>query len=175
MREIKFRAWNGHKLITPAFELNNDGTQTHYSIDLGVPADLDQDLTKYTWMQHTGLKDKDSRDIYEGDIVEYFDWCYASERADGPGRGIIEHPFTPFGSPAHVNYYKPLKGVVKWNAEALTYEPLVNSSDDYNKNSFGYVCGSDGGYNDKSYPENYVRVIGNIYENPELTKNSAQH
>lgn len=49
-REIKFRAWH------------NDNKQMRESITV-----LDDD--DYTYMQFTGLKDEDGKEIYEGDIL----------------------------------------------------------------------------------------------------------
>jgi hypothetical protein len=55
-REIKFRAWNGN-VLTYYPELRNWNTE--YS-----------DLEDCEIMQFTGLKDKNGKEIYEGDIWE---------------------------------------------------------------------------------------------------------
>ena len=60
MREIKFRAWDksankfrGVKGVKDCFSLRSDGMVNN----------------NYIIMQYTGLKDKNDKEIYEGDIV----------------------------------------------------------------------------------------------------------
>jgi uncharacterized phage protein (TIGR01671 family) len=66
MREIKFRAWNGSKMRgvdkNDFFSLRCDGM-----ISMQLP-DIDFEPPI---MQHTGLKDKNGVEIYEGDIIHY--------------------------------------------------------------------------------------------------------
>lgn len=57
MREIKFRVWDGKKM--ESFLLDND-----FDCITGW-------IGESPLMQYTGLKDKNGKEIYEGDIVEF--------------------------------------------------------------------------------------------------------
>lgn len=69
MREIKFRAYE------------NIQNTMHYDVQSGIYEDPDEiisfdrilELQRYAVMQYTGLKDKNSKEIYESDIIKYRD------------------------------------------------------------------------------------------------------
>ena len=61
MREIKFRAWD--KLTTKM-----------YGVEFINFADFRDKEGSTILMQYTGLKDKNGKEIYEGDIVTSLDW-----------------------------------------------------------------------------------------------------
>lgn len=56
MREIKFRAWDGEKMVFTDYVIAIDGTRNRGNRYLEL-------------MQYTGLKDKNGKEIYEGDII----------------------------------------------------------------------------------------------------------
>jgi uncharacterized phage protein (TIGR01671 family) len=64
-REIKFRAWDGRKInCQPIVSDGTDGGETSR-----VMLNEAIDCFDYILMQYTGLKDKNGKEIYEGDIL----------------------------------------------------------------------------------------------------------
>ena len=70
MREIKFRAWDmQEKRMRPSFSLSEYMSITEAASEKYTPL-----MTANTLMQYTGLKDKNWKEIYEGDVVESSNW-----------------------------------------------------------------------------------------------------
>ena len=135
MREIKFRQ--------PLF-LNGKFHKFHYWGFLredefaGVVPPIDE--AKKNSQEYTGLKDKDGKEIYEGDIIkEQVNQC------------VWFYLITTVGSLGN-----NLFAVTKWrNFTVVDGETIMGS----------YF--EDGNWN---YISSTCEVIGNIYENPELLK-----
>lgn len=82
-REIKFRAWNGEEMF-----------ENVQNIEFGAFLGGD-----YEVMQFTGLKDKNGKEIYEGDLVksgngriwmvEFGDWTYTELRQESDQYGFF--------------------------------------------------------------------------------------
>ena len=166
-REIKFRAWHS-EFAEMVYSSDETLWEKREFYPFCIPVGFSHYPTgQWDLMQYTGIKDKNSKEIYEGDIVEYFDWCYANTDGDKIQKEFID----AYGN-RYMNKWNPLIGVVKWNNEVQTYEPLISAQEDYNNNCFAYVC-QDSSF--KDYPDSYYEVIGNIYENPELLNENANH
>lgn len=113
-----------------------------------------EDLKNYVLMQSTGLKDKNGKEIYEGDILKFNDewdeYCYEGY-VDGVFEGVnyveIEKETTCFGFGKTRIPESSLFNLV--NDEHLTFKELITDT------SFEF------------------EIIGNIHTNPELVEVSS--
>ncbi len=100
---MKFRAWDGIRMATSGIMFSNGNMFTAGDMPL---------------MQYTGLKDKNGKEIYEGDIVEKWSHCSLLERLS---------PLYNRG----VGYYKSLTTTVKWSEQGLNYNIYPHHDDSY--------------------------------------------
>lgn len=143
-REIKFKAYlKTLKLVRPVVYFDFDNEELGcYLVDSS-----EGDMTIFSFdevelMQYTGLKDKNGVEIYE---------CYV----------VVQDCYMWF-SENQPNYV----GTVEW-----VYSQWQVIAHCVNPNRRGISDGVNKGLNDDGFDENTTsdwRVLGNIYENPEL-------
>lgn len=144
-REIKFRAWDSVEKIMIYFDLydiekpNVLGGQVPYT--RGDGAEVYFSTWRQPLMQYTGLKDKNGKEIFEGDIVVKDGYIWFTDEGRPNYRGTVEW------------YYS------SWNVSVTSVNP----------DNLGSATGQ--GFNDDGLDEGSTtewEVIGNIHENPEL-------
>ena len=133
MRQLKFRMWDDKlkTMYTPDMEPNMWNIA---NIENGVIKQTKDNIL----MQYIGLKDKNKKEIYEGDFVKYYE--YECE----------EEP--------ELNEYEILE--VKYCADISDY-PAFEIDSKFDKEANRIQIG---------IIEGRIEVIGNIYENPELSQ-----
>ena len=90
MREIKFRAWD--KKEKEMVEVCQINWHDPYGITISHNGSWHNDIADYELMQYTGLKDKNGKEIYEGDIFEgpYYDRPYSASKRFQERRGVVQ-------------------------------------------------------------------------------------
>lgn len=99
-REIKFRAWNKKDKVMVDVAAMNFGPSGLWSlIEYAYDAEL-QLADNYELMQYTGLKDKNGREIYEGDVVKNEYWKVMEVQYDprSAAFGVGDNYFGTIGS-----------------------------------------------------------------------------
>lgn len=97
MREIKFRAWdiNGKKMYIPSYVVDEDGqfcTDGDY-----INECENRNHAHCVQMQYTGIKDRNGKEIYEGDII--VNWWIGpdGQKRSNEGQGVVEMEEGCFG------------------------------------------------------------------------------
>lgn len=155
MREIKFRAWI--ESIVPeetgmyyptVFQLMGNGMVDKFWTN---EYKFTSDTSKFTLMQFTGLKDKNGKEIYEGDIIKHTRKHWYCPTHPMHNKDLIDNCEV---------YSDEEKGVISKRTIDLTRknQPPYSSSGILTLDSF----------QDERADKNIIEVIGNIYENPEL-------
>ena len=98
-------------------------------------------------MQYTGLKDKNSKEIYEGDIVK---WGHISGQGEETWHRVAKVEFSPDLQFKILHYI---------DSKTLEKKPTDNYIFQFGRFSYQET-------------HRYLEVIGNIYENPELIKDT---
>lgn len=172
MREIKFRAWlNKDKKMVEVYRIDfNYCIIAHEAVRPHEPKgayNVQSSIIDFKHlMQFTGLKDKNGKEIYEGDI---FDTYVGSNDFPVHKKIIIEMAFGQWG------YFEPhYKVGENWVGTYMEREcSKINGGIGYIWNPLINFPMSEGvllASNPKKEEYIYIEVIGNIYENPELLK-----
>lgn len=69
MREIKFRAWDGYNKAVKYYTLKELAQFDKFGYDTEFEA-IQSGFDNWIWLQYTRLKDKNGKEIYEGDICQ---------------------------------------------------------------------------------------------------------
>lgn len=147
MRELKFRAWDkGHNKMS--YKVNLYSMNSRGKIDK-AQINMKQVMNTIGFdcevMQYTGLKDKNGKEIYEGDILQRVGT-----------RDIFQ------GSADDVS------GAISRKVTTEVVDLKVRS-DEFGNTTVGYSLHTQASYSERSSPATY-EIIGNIYENSELIK-----
>lgn len=93
MRSLKFRAWDGKKMIDDVVPASETSIIEFFEYEW-------QETEVEAVEQYTGLKDRNGKEIYEGDLVAYEKNNIASVRFEYGGFYPFVEPYNDFGCPS---------------------------------------------------------------------------
>jgi uncharacterized phage protein (TIGR01671 family) len=168
MRDIKFRAWDkDENRMHQDVDVLRNGQIIYFEVDeYGEPThwhnNYDYNFEKkfadtYIVMQYTGLKDKNGKEIYEGDIVK------SPCDIEGSIHGEFSFQEVVYRIGTWIVQY--LKSETGFKLPRGYTAGLLIDSYDHDTKSLVFYDGRLGSDN------SMIEVIGNIYENPELLGN----
>lgn len=149
-RERKYRAWHPEwKEMIHSVHENWFGKREFYPFCFPVGFSHYPQDDKWVIMSWTGLKDKNGKDIYEGDILSAKRTVTGLPLGDGKCAEV-------FGPPSN----HPI--------ETRSWEEIIVAEINISENEMIFRLPKEGGtYQERGKPLQW-QIIGNIYQNPEL-------
>ena len=138
MRTIKFRAWDKDWKIKEMLYFSIFDTDDGLYCKDGVT-----DIRKSEIMQFTGLKDKNGKKVFQGDILK------------------VQSAKKDYGSCSYGGFLKVVALTCGYTLEPFnpTLKEIEDKGEFWDSSSLWHITES-----------KYIEVIGNIYENPNLLK-----
>ena len=152
---LKFRAWDGAKkeMFKDTFAITESGQVVVVEQEFVTSPPDYVFVDHLVIMQSTGIKDKNGKEIFEGDILKFNDeWC------DYGYEGYVD------GSIDGINYVE-IKAETTYFTFGETRIPESSLTDLVENEHYSF----EELVNERSYE---FEIIGNIYENPELLEDS---
>ncbi len=141
MREIKLQGWvEEYRLMGRIHAINFDENEIQIEFDVDEKPFYTGEFKDVKIRQYTGLKDKNGKEIYEGDIVRK-----DNSMGDTVGTIIFDSDIAGFALERPKKYYEQTSSVFS-----------LSKKENYDDGRVCFDC------------ENGFEIIGNIYENPEL-------